>query len=316
MARTPPLPKTPNANAPGRGPHEDPPERRTSRRVFVGVLLVALVFALAAPFAEAQRDRTSYFIGLLRDSSSFRVRAQAALGLGRGESTPQVRAALINALSDSEPAVRVAAASAIERLADPQMLAGTRSAAGRERDSTVRTAERRAVRAMETAQRTASNNNSSSNGNSGSSGTNGTPRYYVGVGEPGSNVSGISAGDLSGYHRYLMRQVASMEGVVVAPEGESNSRARSQIRRRHLYGYYIDASIVAVEENAQGVSARVSVILATYPGRDMRAMLSGSARLPGGRGPRAVKQAIEGAFRGALRRIPAAMRSSEARASR
>jgi len=75
-------------------------------------------------------------------------------------------------------------------------------------------------------------------------------------------------------------------------------------------GYYLDASVVSVGPQGGGTRAVVSVILNTYPGRDMRAILQGAATVPGASGPSAERQAIEGALRGALRRLPQAMAAS------
>ena len=112
------------------------------------IAFVAATVLLAA-VAGAQTDRSQYFIDLLSTSTSLSVRAQAALALGRVPNSPQVRTALTNALRDDEPAVRAAAASAIERLADPQLLASLRTAVASERDATVRDAERHAITALE-----------------------------------------------------------------------------------------------------------------------------------------------------------------------
>ncbi|MEM9193221.1 MAG: hypothetical protein AAGF12_28865, partial [Myxococcota bacterium] len=58
----------------------------------------------------------------------------------------------------------------------------------------------------------------------------------------------------------------------------------------------------------------VSVIVNTYPGRDMRAILQGAATVQGGgSGPQARRQAIEGALSGALRRLPQALQAADAR---
>jgi hypothetical protein len=104
---------------------------------------------LVTAVAGAQTDRTQYFVDLLSSSTSFSVRAQAALALGRVPQSAQVRSALTAALRDNEPAVRAAAASAMERQADAQLLAPLRAAVASERDSTVLDAERRAITALE-----------------------------------------------------------------------------------------------------------------------------------------------------------------------
>ena len=101
-----------------------------------------------------------------------------------------------------------------------------------------------------------------------------------------------------------------MEGVRVAPDGENNRAAERILREARLTGYFVDSSIVRIEETGGGTRAVVSVIVGTYPGRDMRAILQGAATVPGATGEGAVRAAIEGALRGAMRRLPQAMEAS------
>ncbi|MCA9531280.1 MAG: HEAT repeat domain-containing protein, partial [Myxococcales bacterium] len=68
-----------------------------------------------SPVAQADGG-VDLSIELLRESSSFRVRAQAALVLGRPPRSARAVAALERALADPHPAVRAAAASSLERL--------------------------------------------------------------------------------------------------------------------------------------------------------------------------------------------------------
>ena len=144
----------------------------------------------------------------------------------------------------------------------------------------------------------------------------GTPRYYVAIGQPGDNSSSLSATEIAALQGFLSDQVGGVEGVVLAPSGEAVAATTRALRSNHLVGYFIDSSVVSVEQSAEGTTARVSIILATYPGRDMRAMLSGSARVPNARGAEAVQRAVQGAVQGSLRRLPQAMEASGARASR
>jgi hypothetical protein len=114
------------------------------------------------------------------------------------------------------------------------------------------------------------------------------------------------------------RQVGGVEGVVLAPNGEASGGHHAgpavQSARRVLHRR------VGGERGAErprGPSARVSIILASYPGRDMRAMLSGSARVPNSSGPDAVRRAVQGAMcRVRCGALPQAMEASGARASR
>ncbi len=56
-----------------------------------------------------------------------------------------------------------------------------------------------------------------------------------------------------------------------------------------------------------GVRAAVSVVLTTYPGKDIRAMIRGAATVSNALGRRATQRAIEGAILSALKEVPDAM---------
>jgi hypothetical protein len=132
---------------------------------------------------------------------------------------------------------------------------------------------------------------------------------------PGSQV-GLSAPALRGLREHVVQQVTQIEGVRVAPENEDKKAAAKVIGAGKLVGYFVDSSVTKVESRPDGsVRAQVSVVIGTYPGRDIRAMLSGAATVSGGGTAEALKvQAVQAAFTGALRRLPQAMQAGLARA--
>jgi hypothetical protein len=258
-------------------------------------------FAVDSATAHAQDQRVDYLVRLLQTSDQFRVRAQAAISLGRVEASAPVIAALTTALRDDHPAVRTASASSLERLADPSALDALQPLK-RDRDPAVRRAATAAVRTLERIARTAPREDPTP--------STGTALYYVGIGNPGAQGNAANAATLRRAKEILARLARELEGVEVAPDGETNAAAQRVIQRRNLTGYYLDSSVVSLGEAGGGTRAVVSVILNTYPGRDMRAILQGSATVPGATGPAAQEQALEGALRGALRRLPQAMAAS------
>ena len=112
---------------------------------------------------------------------------------------------------------------------------------------------------------------------------------------------------------FMSDQLVQMQGVELMPDAQSTAAATREIAKRRLKGYFLDSSVVSLERKNGGVRAVVSVIVGTYPGRDMRAMLRGAATAPGGLDHTTVEQAIEGAIVGALRRLPQALRSADGR---
>jgi hypothetical protein len=281
----------------------------------LAAMLLSLCVVGAPGEAHAQDPRSAYLIRLLRTGSMFRVRAQAALSLGRVTGDPAVVRALSESLGDDHPAVRQASAASRERRGDPSALDALRRAAN-DREPSVRTAAGRAVRALErvarSRPRTAPVPTSPTIDDPGG-GSTGPARFYVGLGVPGTKVSQLDRATLASARVFMESRIRALDGVVVAPENESRSAADRVIRSRRLAGYYLDSSIISVDQRPDGsVRASVSVIVQTYPGRDIRVMLQGAATVSGGGNMR--QTAIEAALQGALRRLPQALEQSVARA--
>lgn len=285
--------------------------------------MVALLAAFAVTaYADA---RTDYLVRALRTSSMMRVRAQAAISLGAVRTEPQVISALTEALSDDQAAVRAAAASSLERHGDPAALPALQRAT-RDRELAVRNAAERAVRHLEALARSQPRTRTIPTSGGGSANTGGaTPsrgpaRFYVAVGTPGTKVRGISRETLAEARAFIAQTAQGTPGVQIAPEGERSNAAERVLRERELVGFYLDSSIVSLEERNGGLRAQVSVILQSYPDRSIRSMMNGAATVTGASGPSAQAQAIQGALRGALRNLPTAMEASagsaQARAGR
>mgnify|MGYP001948514249 CR=1 FL=1 len=91
--------------------------------------------------------------------------------------------------------------------------------------------------------------------------------------------------------------------------------------REVMYGFVgklspeqVEAIVEIDQRPGGGLRARVSVVLQSYPDRNIRSMLNGSATVMGATGTQAQQQAIEGAIRGALRNLPQAMAAAAASA--
>lgn len=258
----------------------------------------AATMSWAAPaLADARSD---YLVRLLRGSSQFRVRAQAAISLGNAAADSEVLAALAMSLEDEHPAVRAAAATSLGRLGDARSLDALREAAG-DSEAPVQVAVRGAIAKLEGASRMAGVVAPTP------SGPRGPPRYYVAFGRPGARAAGLPPGLIDEAQRALERHLGGIDGVVLAPSGEAAAAASTVLRRQRLKGFYIDSSITSFEQQpGGGTRAAVSVVVQTYPGRDMRAMMQGAATVMGGGGD-AGAQAVERAVQSSLRQLPQAL---------
>lgn len=271
-----------------------------NRRWLLVLGSVALL-GMAAP-GRAQADaRTDYLVRLLSESSQFRVRAQAAISLGAASAQPAVVDALVVALKDEHPAVRAAVASALGKLGASAALPALKAAAN-DSEAPVRAEVQAAIARLSSA------GGSQSAGVASATESRGPARFYVAVGRPASKAPEVDAAALESARRFITGRLAELDGVVVAPADESVAAAQAQLKSRKLTGYYIESSVTQVEERPDGATrVAVSLIVATYPGRDIRAMVNGAATAMG-HGQDIRRQALEGAFNGALRKVPQALR--------
>lgn len=271
------------------------------------------VAVLAVAGSAAADARSEFLVRALRTSPMFRVRTQAAISLGGVESEPQIVEALAAALTDEHPAVRAAAASALERVGDPSALPALRRASA-DSEGTVQAAAQRAVQRLEAVARSQPRSRPVPDAETVAlepPAPSGPARFYVAVGRPGSNVSSVSRETLDALRTFIARQVAVNAGVRIAPEDESAPSAQRALREENLTGYFLDSSIVVLEELQEGgVRARVSVVVQSYPERNIRSMLSGAATVTAGRGPAVEQQALEGALRSALRGLSGVMEAA------
>lgn len=272
----------------------------TRRRSLIAawVALASLLLSLASRPASADA-RSDYLIRLLKGSTQFRVRAQAAISLGGVGASPDALDALMAAASDDHPAVRAAAANSLARMSDPRALRALRPLL-QDSEPPVRTAAMSAVAKLEALASETRTPDAVPVRPSG------PVRYYVAIGKPASRVPELTPADLEHVQQLLRDRLAGVEGVELAPAQETPAKARTLLRTRNLRGFYIDSAVTSVERKAGGgTRVAISVIVATYPDRAMRAIMQGAATALGGGDTRS--QAISGALKSALSQLPQAM---------
>ncbi|MEM7139285.1 MAG: HEAT repeat domain-containing protein [Myxococcota bacterium] len=261
------------------------------------LLMVGVLLCASSTVADRRED---YLTRLLRTSNAFRVRAQAALSLGQLEATKSSVAALERAARDRHPAVRVSAIASLRRLGAKQTIPTVREAT-RDRNKSVR---RAAVEALEALEAIGERQRGP-----------GVPRHLVAVGMPGAKAERVSRQMLFDARIFLSEKLIELSGVELAPDDLTPADAKREIARRNLHGYYLESSIVTLKPRGNGVRAEVSIIVLSYPARNMRAMLRGAATASGHYSAGTAVQAIQGAIVGALRRLPQVMAAADARGS-
>ena len=264
----------------------------------------AVALCLCCSMVRADDPRSTYLIKLLEGSSQFRVRAQAAISLGTVEGSRTAVEALTSALHDTHPAVRAAAATSLGKVGDANAITALRSL-DKDSEEPVRAAARESMAKLSRSQ--PATRDPIGPGPGPGPAPAGPALYYVHVGEPGSRVTSLDRRLLSQARTLIKDRVRQIQGVRLAPDSETAQDAEQVLKKQRLKGFSLDSSIVSVEKKSGGETrVAVSVIVATYPGRDMRAILQGAATVSGS-GGQTYNQAVEGAFSGALRQLSQAL---------
>lgn len=302
-------------------------QRTTSRaRAFYAAFFVCIVALVSSNVASLFAQDRQAMVRLLGGTGDFRLRVQAALGLGNFHDESLV-APLTRALHDQNPAVRAASATALGRLGFPSALPQLRQAS-RDTSAAVRLQVERSIRAITTARPAEM--------------TTGAPqllaariatppltfapappvniawpqiRYVVLVGDM-MNRSGYEGDSLTAQLRneveFNLRRVSN---VVAMSSVDAN--AEREIRRRRIARFRLDGNLARVERNVisreLAVRCEVRLVLADDPSRNMRGALNGAATgvdlLSGARlqqERRLAHQALAGAVRSALSSAPQA----------
>lgn len=263
-----------------------------AHRLCAGLVMFALLIALA-PFSFAQ-DAAQ----LRRDvigAGDFRVRVAAALALGKQKDKGSV-ATLVQALKDSNGAVRAAAAAALGSIGDPSAISPLESAKSTEKDGAVKSAIDRAIGTLQAAKKT---------------------RVIVSVakienksGEPKVSTTFTSA---------VKSEVARLPGVEVA---SSEKDAVEQAKARNLPTIALDARLSQLSKSTSGpdvaIAARVELLIRKIPEQSLKATVKGDAKALmkstsvkndadlGALREDAVKAAVQSALKGAPTAIDAA----------
>jgi hypothetical protein len=238
---------------------------------------------------------TAYLIRVLQTTRDFRVRVPAVFALGRVGSGSAL-AAVVQALSDPHPAVRSAAAETLGRHGNSSVLGPLRTGRDRETDSAARRNIETAIARLEAAAATSPAPVPRPAGG----------RYYVAIGAPSAARSNTTPEQLAHIELTVRSTVGMLPGVRLAPPRESAAMSRAVLDGGTLQGYHLDVAVSSFESDARGnARATVSIMVATLPGRDMRAIVKGTATVQDlGNATRAATNVLEGAARSAARQLP------------
>ena len=240
-------------------------------RLTLGLILMAAVFG-----AHARADRLDDLTRALMQDSSYKVRVQAALVLGKLGDKRAVPS-LIQALKDENETVRGVAATSLGRLGDKEA-ANALLAATNDTSEFVRLQARKALEAVAGGGREAGPNLALPGPKAGA-------RFYLSI--------GFNGGSRTPYQQLvreaLARELSKLPQVTLSVAGASGDPSAQALSSKHLDGYLVDGTIqrlsAAPAGGAQQIDCDLKAFVATYPGKSIKMMTTEGASLQAGSGP-------------------------------
>ncbi len=225
----------------------------------VAVLLGAAVFFTAVPVSA--QDRVAKLAKQLGESDDFRVRTQAALALGASKSGRAVEP-LCDGLEDSNTTVRAASAAALGKLKKGGKKC-LEDRLGDESSSSVKSVIRKSLKKL-----------GNVGGGSDTVQVSSSSRYYIAIadladksGRDGSSVEKIAM-------RALKKRLGKLDGLVVAPSGESTDQAKKVLGKySKLTGFYLTPKVKKPKYQDGNLKIRIQLTVFTYPGKALKGMI-------------------------------------------
>lgn len=297
----------------------------------------ACIAVLLAVGPGAAQDRAA-LIRALSEASDFRVRVQAAFGMGNTRDAGY-RSHLERALRDSNPAVRAASATALGRLGDTRAISALRRVA-RDDSAAVRMQAQRAIERLEQGDGPPTSTTTAVAAASPPPSAAGfmpsvtfqpearrvswpTIRYAVVIGTMDHRTRHPGAENLVSKMRdEVLSSLVVLRGVAVFGSADAvREEATREMRRRRIPRLQLDGNLIRVDaqRGRSELSVRCEVNLTLVEEGNLRGMLSGAAtgsepprRETRDQTQRLAEQALAAAVRSAMSDAPTAL----ARASR
>jgi len=233
--------------------------------MWFALALVALVaVALCAPGAAVAESRVGYLIEQLKTGEDYRVRTQAALGLGASGDDAAVKP-LCDALGDGNASVKVAAAAALGKLGKPSGLPCLKAAQGKETSPGIKAQMEKSIAALGSA--SASGAAPAPPGPPPAPGAD--TKVYVAI--QVTNKTARPAAEVDALVRGAMQdKILAKKGYAVAPRTETSSQGGQIVKSKNLKGFFLVATVEPPVYGSGDLSQVVRVTMWTYPGKALQ----------------------------------------------
>ncbi|MDZ4695391.1 MAG: HEAT repeat domain-containing protein [Deltaproteobacteria bacterium] len=229
------------------------------------VLLLLSLLVVAAVARPARAGKVDDLSKILLEDSSYKVRVQAALVLGKLADRNAVPA-LARSLRDSNNTVRAVSAQALGRIGAPEAVKELREVLKTEKDPFVRSQISKSLALLETTQ--------------GSTG--GGSKMYLELGPFSGGAKGIDATTLGIFRTGIEKKLGSL-GTVTFALSATEKRGFDKSGRR---GFLIDGNITRLDASKVGsaleTNCDVKVMVARWPSKSIILWTSAGAAVQGG----------------------------------
>lgn len=238
--------------------------------------LAAAALVLVAVIGTARADNVDVLLGELESGRDYKVRLAAALSLAKLDD-PRAIPAFIAALDDSDKAVRAAAVVGLGKVVDASTPEATRKQAIEALDRVAKgdpndTATRQAKKVRDALAKLA-------------------PAAAIVTGGMYIDLTPMSAKIPDGEAmRVLMRATVEkglrrLDPAIMLTWPGGKSPTQKDLDRSKVRGYHVDGNILDLTVTPKGsqtlVTCKISMLIATYPGKSIFGFLEGGAKVQG-----------------------------------
>jgi hypothetical protein len=222
-------------------------------------LLVATATTISLSPAIARASSVSELASQLKTSDDFRVRTQAALGLGASGDEAAVKP-LCDALGDGNASVKVAAAAALGKLGKPSGAPCLKAASARETAPGVKTQIDKSLAALQAPATPAPAAPPPPGPDT---------KYYVAI--QITNKTTRPAAEVDAMVRGAMQdKILARKGFAVAPKAETAAQGGQIVKGKKLKGFFLIAVVEAPVYGGGDLTQVVRVSMWTYPDKALQ----------------------------------------------
>ncbi len=236
------------------------------RRLLPALLIASAIRSwLALSPGEARAEQSvGYLVEQLKTAEDYRVRTQAALGLGASGDDAAVKP-LCDALGDANASVKVAAAAGLGKLGKPAGLPCLKAARARETSASVKAQIDKSIAALDQA--------SAAGGSSSAPPPAADAKFYVAI--QVTNKTTRTAAEIDGIVRAAMQdKILAKKGYAVAPKAESPAQGGQVVKGKKLKGFLLTAAVDPPAYGGGDLTQVVHVTMWSYPEKSLQGELA------------------------------------------